>query len=294
MRRDHGVRSGRKDRDLHLSSEPNPASTTTPDQEAQSHLQPICKIINESNIDSVSGLELNENQPTDEYGEGIVIPEESADQFDSGMESAVDQPGDNTSDGIEHHAHRSDTDSSDGHPGTTSGDHSDGAVCETYSDHPGSHLDDYNPVEDINSAGEETDHPADRSDADSSDEPRRTTSGDHHDITDCDIHSNGSDSQLDDSDSVVEPDPANEQECALNDDVLSNPEPGDDYQSDQDNGGYDNHADNDVYGNDDTYQEVDYGADGGYDDGGGYDYGDDGGGYEDDGGGCDYYQDDYY
>jgi len=294
MRRDRGLHRGREDRGQHRFSKPASVSTPSHNQQSQSHMEPTCEIIDESNLGFVSGLDLHENQPTNDYGEGIVIPEESADQFNSCMEFAENQSGDDASNGVDHPADRSDFGSYDGPRRMASGVCSDVAVCETYSDRPGSHLDDSDSVEEMNSVSDRINHPADGSDAESSGEPRGTTSGDHHDIVDHEIHSNHSGSQLDDSDPVEEQDPVDEQDGAPDEDDVSNPEPDDDYQSNQDDRGYDNHAYDDVYGNADAYQEVDYGADGSYDDGGGYDYGDDGGGYEDDGGAYDDYQDDYY
>jgi len=284
MRRDRGLHRGREDRGQHRFSKPASASTPSHNQQSQSHMEPTCEIIDESNLDFVSGLELNDHQPTDDDGKGIEVEEESADQLSSGMEFA------------EESVHKSDSgmNFAEDPPADNRSDVSDNVVCDNFSDHPDSHLNDYNPVEEINSAGDEIDHPADGSDADLSDEPRRTTSEDHHDIVDCEIHSDGSGSQLEDSDPVEELDPVDEQECTRNDGDVSIPEPDDDYHSDQDDGEYVDHADSNVYDNDGTYQELDYGGDDGYDDGGGYDYGDDGGGYDDDGGGYDFYQDDYY
>jgi len=145
---------------------------------------------------------------------------------------------------------------------------------------------------DITSDG--IDDPADKSDADSSDEPRGMNSRDHLDPVEYAIHSDHSGSQSDTLDPVDEPNSVDEQVCTQDDDNVSNPGPDNDNHSTQDVQGYDDHADNDVHSDGGAYQEVDYGTDGGYNNGGGYDYGDDGGGYEDDGGGCDFYQDDYY
>jgi len=252
MRRDRGLHRGREDRGQHRFSKPASASTPSHNQQSQSHMEPTCEIIDESNLDFVSGLELNDHQPTDNDGEGIEVPEESADQDDSSLQSAADQSADNASDGIN--------------------------------------------------------DPADQSDAESSDEPRTMSSGDHQDVVDCEIHRKRSGSQTDIPDLVEEPDSMDEQDCTQDNDDVSYPGPGNDPRSYPDDEDYCNDQDDGTsvaYNNDAAYHEGDCGDNGGYhddvgydygDDGGGYDYDDDGGGYDydDNGGDCDFYQDDYY